>query len=376
MRTKRKIRYAVVGLGHIAQVAVLPAFKNAKENSELVALVTDDPEKAEKLARKYIKHKPVSEVIYDYDNYEELLRSGRIDAVYICLPNHMHEAYSTRAFQAGIHVLCEKPLALTMKEGERMKQAARDNNCLLMTAYRLHFESANLQTLKMCREGKLGELRYFSSDFSFQVSDPDNIRLKTETGGGPLWDIGIYCINAARNLFESEPLQVMAFAETKAGDPRFDQVEEMVCATLRFPDEKLASFTVSFGADSVSRYQICGTKGSVVLENAYDYAVGRELHYMQNEKVKTRRFKKSDQFAPEIIYFSNCILENKQPEPSVEEGLADIRVITALYESIERGEPVQLEPWPEKSPKLSPRMENVKPAFRKPDEINVQSPHH
>jgi predicted dehydrogenase len=344
MKTKR-IRYAVVGLGHIAQVAVLPAFKNAKDNSELVALVTDDAEKARRLAKKYLKNNNEAEVIYDYNSYEKLLRSGRIDAVYICLPNHLHEAYSIRAFQAGVHVLCEKPLALTVNEGEQMRRAARENNCFLMTAYRLHFESANLQTLKMCRDGKLGDLRYFSSDFSFQITDPDNIRLKTETGGGPLWDIGIYCINAARNLFEAEPLQVSAFAETRAGDPRFDQVEEMVSATLRFPDERLASFTVSFGADSVSRYQICGTKGSVVLENAYEYAVGREMRFIQDEKVRTRRFKKSDQFAPEIEYFSDCIINGHQPEPSVEEGLADIRVIMALYQSIERGEPVQLEPW-------------------------------
>jgi predicted dehydrogenase len=373
MRAKRKIRYAVVGLGHIAQVAVLPAFKNASANSELVALVTDDPVKARTLAPKYLGDN--REAVYDYDNYEKLLQSGRIDAVYICLPNHLHENYATRALQAGIHVLCEKPLALTVAEGERMKRAATKGGALLMTAYRLHFEPANLQTLKMCREGKLGELRYFSSDFSFQVDDPQNIRLKTETGGGPLWDIGIYCINAARNLFDSEPLQVMAFAETKTGDPRFDQVEEMVSATLRFPDERLASFTVSFGADSVSRFQICGTKGSVVLENAYEYAAGRELRYMKDEKVKSRKFKKSDQFSPEILYFSDCIIHNRQPEPSAEEGIADMRVILALYDSIERGEPIQLEPWPEKTQRLSPQMEKVMPPINPPKEIHVNPPH-
>lgn len=373
MKTSRKIRYGVVGLGHIAQVAVLPAFKNAKKNSVLSALVTDDPEKALKLSKKYAIPK---ENVYDYDGYEALLRSGQIDAVYISLPNHLHEDYATRALQAGIHVLCEKPLTLTVEDADRIEAAAADGGAQLMTAYRLHFEPANLQALKICRGGKLGSLRYFSSDFSFNVTDPENIRLKSEKGGGTLWDIGIYCVNAARNLFGAEPLQVIGFAETAAGDSRFEQVEEMVSAILRFPDERIATFTVSFGADAVAQYRVVGTKGSLVVDKAYEYADTRTLYLYKNEKlIQRKNFKKSDQFAPEILYFSDCILNGRVPEPSVAEGRADIRVIRAIYESIERGEPVLLEPWPRKTPPLSPKMEIVKPAVDKPGEINAQSPH-
>src|SRR5689334_7091572 len=153
----KKIRYAVVGLGHIAQVAVLPAFAHA-ENSELAALVSDDPEKRAKLGRKY-KVKAFS-----YAEYDDCLRSGRVDAVYIALPNHLHREYSERAARAGVHVLCEKPMAVTARDCEAMIRAARKNRVKLMIAYRLHFERANLEAAKIARSGRLGELRFFSSD--------------------------------------------------------------------------------------------------------------------------------------------------------------------------------------------------------------------
>ena len=142
-RTKR-IRYAVAGQGYIAQAAVLPAFKNAVKNSELVALISDDPAKLVKLARKYdVKH------TYDYSEYDKCLGSGEVDAVYIALPNHMHEEYTIRAARAGVHVLCEKPMALTVGECQSMIQACRENRAKLMIAYRLHFEKSNLKAIEL-----------------------------------------------------------------------------------------------------------------------------------------------------------------------------------------------------------------------------------
>src|SRR5580765_3007976 len=137
---KRLIRYAVVGCGHIAQVAMLPAFANARRNSKLVAIVSGDPEKREALKKKYEVERAV-----DYAQYDQLLKSGDIDAVYIALPNSMHAEYGERAARAGIHVLCEKPMALTEAECERMMRTAREQNVKLMVAYRLHFERANLE---------------------------------------------------------------------------------------------------------------------------------------------------------------------------------------------------------------------------------------
>src|SRR5262249_21276406 len=182
----RSVRYAVIGLGHIAQAAVLPAFKHARRNSVLAALVSSEEQKLKQLGRRYGVSKLCS-----YDDVDELFASGDIDAVYIALPNDMHKDYTIRAARAGLHVLCEKPMAVTPRECEEMIRATRQAKVKLMIAYRLHFERANLEVGKLARSGKLGELRFFSSDFAMQVSD-DNIRLNPpDQGGGPLFDIGI-----------------------------------------------------------------------------------------------------------------------------------------------------------------------------------------
>ena len=181
-----KVRYAVVGLGHIAQVAVLPAFAHA-ENSELTALVSDDPEKLEKLGRKYKVTRR-----YSYEQFEECLGSGAVDAVYIALPNHLHREYTERAARGGVHVLCEKPLAVTEEDCLSMIRVAEENRVKLMVAYRLHFEEANLKAIDLVQSGKLGDPRLFDSVFTMTVKDGD-IRLNPrELGGGTLYDIGVY----------------------------------------------------------------------------------------------------------------------------------------------------------------------------------------
>src|SRR5579863_4823368 len=248
-RDQNKVRYAVVGLGYISQDATLPAFFNARRNSEVRALVTDDPVKARRLSGKYDVP-----LFYSYEEFDLCLKSGEIDAVYIALPNSMHHAYSIAAANAGIHVLCEKPMAMDETECQAMITAAEENGVKLMIAYRLHFERANLNAVEAIRSGKIGAPRIFSSVFTQQASC-GNIRLSKELGGGPIWDIGIYCINAARYLFRSEPEEVFAFAGT-GDDERFREVEEGATAILHFPEGRLATFSCSFGASDVSEFQV------------------------------------------------------------------------------------------------------------------------
>ena len=174
---RKQVRYAVVGLGHIAQVAVLPAFGNSRRNSKLAALVSGDPVKLEQLGNKYGVQERCS-----YAQYDALLGSGAIDAVYIALPNSLHCDYAVRAAKAGVHVLVEKPMALTEEECERMARAARDGGVKLMVAYRLHFERANLEAIEVARSGRIGEPHLFSSTFSMHVV-PGNIRAQSALGG-------------------------------------------------------------------------------------------------------------------------------------------------------------------------------------------------
>lgn len=364
MGDPRHIRYAVVGLGYIAQVAVLPAFRHASRNSRLVALFSDDPAKLRALKRKY--RVPLAG---SYADYEAFLRREMIDAVYIATPNSLHSKFAIAAARAGVHVLCEKPLGTTGQECRRIIEACRQNRVKLMTAYRLHFEKSNLEAMRIARSGKIGEPRYFNSIFSMQVSSP-NIRLEKKMGGGPLYDLGVYCINAARYIFREEPTEVLAM--TARGDhKRFREVEEMAGAIMRFPGERLASFTCSFGAADAATYQVAGTTGVLGLKNAYEYALPVEMEITINGEKQVRKFPKRDQFGAELVYFSDCILRNREPEPSGMEGLMDVLIIEALYRSARTSRPVKL-PNLRKGKRPSLNQAINCPPVRKPELIHAK----
>ena len=363
--SKTKIRYAVVGLGHIAQVAVLPAFRNAR-NSELFALVSEDQKKLAKLGKKYsLEH------LYSYKDYSRAL--SNVDAVYIALPNHLHREYAERAAAAGVHVLCEKPMAVTEEECRAMIKAARQNHVKLMIAYRLHFEAGNLHAIQLAQSGKLGEPRVFTSEFSQQIAE-GNVRVTEPVarGGGSVYDMGVYCINAARYLFRSEPIEVYAAAAT-GQDERFTKTEEMVSVVMRFPQDRLATFTCSFGVTPVSRYTLLGTKGTLTAEPAYGYAKPIEMKVERGGKTKTEIFPKRDQFAAELVYFSDCILKNKDPEPSGMEGLLDVRVIQAIYESIRTRRSIPIGTGVAKK-RPAPAQDIRRPAHEEPETVHAQSP--
>jgi predicted dehydrogenase len=331
----RKIRYAVVGLGAFAQSDALPAFADA-ENSELVALVSGGTSKRAELAQKYgVRH------TYNYEEYDDLLKSGSVDAVYLSVPNHLHCDYTVRAAKAGIHVLCEKPMAVTVAECQTMIQAARNNHIKLMIAYRLHLEPANLHAIEVVQSGQIGELRIFTSVFTQQVADGD-IRLNREVGGGTLDDIGIYCINAARYIFQSEPIAVFASIASN-GEQRFRSVAEMTSVIMHFPGDRLATFTCSFGAVRIQTYQVVGTKGDLRVDLAYS-TQGPIKHILTIDGNRQERsFEPHNQVVAEFIYFSDCILDNKEPKLSGTEGLNDVRIIRALDKSIETGSFVKLD---------------------------------
>jgi predicted dehydrogenase len=363
----RKIRYAVVGLGWIAQESILPGFKNASKNSELAAFVTDDPEKARKLGEEYKVTTTVS-----YDHYDQLIRSGSIDAVYIALPNNLHADFTIRAARAGVHVVCEKPMARSVGECESMTHACQEHGVKLMIAYRLHFEPGNLKAIEIVNSGELGEPRFFGSIFGQQVPE-GNIRLEKSFDGGPLMDVGVYCINAARYLFRAEPEEVVAFGATIKDDARFEKIHEMASAILRFPGERLASFTSSLGSASVDSYAVVGTKGELRVSPGYGYHDKRELVRTVAGKERTETFKRGDQFGAEVQYFSQCILDDTMPEPGGLEGTADIRVIEGILESIRSGRTVRL---PHANPVQYPGTQQKieLPAVKPSKIVNAQSP--
>jgi predicted dehydrogenase len=359
------IRYAVVGLGHIAQVAVLPAFAQARRNSRLVAVVSGDAAKRRELARRYkLEHQ------YSYAEFDACLQ--HVDAVYIALPNSLHAEYTVRAAAAGVHVLCEKPMAVTATECQSMIQACAANRVKLMIAYRLHFEELNLAAVELVARGRIGEPRFFSSTFAMTVR-PGNIRTKRTLGGGTLYDIGIYCINAARYLFRAEPTEVMACSVT-SGAARFRDIDETTAAVLRFSDGRIAQFVSSFNAADVGEYRIVGTKGQLHADPAYEYAAGLAFTLTVGDRTTRKRVGKRDQFAPQLLHFSDCIQRNRAPEPSGEDGLQDVRIIEALYRSAEIGRSVSLPPYRDTTPP-SARQRITRPGIRKPKLVKARSAH-
>jgi glucose-fructose oxidoreductase len=363
---RRPVRYAVVGVGHIAQVAVLPGFANA-ENSELTALVSDDATKLRELGRQYDVAHGVS-----YDEYDELLSSGKVDAVYIALPNHLHREYAVRAAELGVHALCEKPLAVTERDCMKMIAAAEESGVTLMTAYRLHFERANLEAIEIVQGDELGRIRSFHSIFTQNVK-PGDIRLSpVEQGGGALYDLGIYCVNAARYLFRAEPICVHAVSISGV-DERFAHCDATTSAILRFPDDRIATFTCGFDGADVSMYRVVGSDGELVMEPAYEYATELGYRVRASGHRTERRFEKRDQFGPELFYFSECILEGRQPEPDGHEGLADVRVIESIHESARTGRVVNVPPTQRsRRPGIEQRIE--RPGFDEPPKVHASGP--
>jgi len=198
-----------------------------------------------------------------------------------------------------------------------------------------------------------------------------DIRTKRAYGGGTLYDIGIYCINAARNLFRAEPTEVSAVS-VNTGLTTLSEIDETTAATLRFGDDHVASFVTSFNADDVAAYRIVGTKGHVHVDPAYEYAEGLEYTATIDGKTVRKRVRKHDQFAAELLYFSDCIQNDLEPEPSGEEGLQDVRIVQALYESAKRGRPVRIRPFA-KTRRPTGRQRITRPGVTKPQLIKVQS---
>lgn len=331
----QRIRYAVIGLGNIAQVAVLPAFAHASENSELVGLVSADREKLRTLGKRY-----GVATTGTYEELERVIDEANVDAVYVTVPNAFHCEVTGRAARAGAHVLCEKPMATTVEDCQQMIRSTKDAGVKLMIAYRLHFEEANLLAVQRIRAGEIGEPRVFSSVFCHQVR-PGNIRTRDELGGGALFDMGVYCLNASRYLFQDEPLEVYA-TQVLGTDERSADVDEMTTAVMRFPGNRIAQMTASQGAADVSEYRVVGTKGQLRLEPAYEYTGHlREVLTIEGDS-KVRTFPERDQFAPELVYFSRCILENIEPVPSGSEGLEDVRILQAMVRSAQSGARITL----------------------------------
>ena len=337
-----RVGIAIVGVGRISVNEMLPAFAQSK-HAKPVALVSGDRAKALKIARQY--NIPESAVL-DYKDYDRLAQMPEVQGVYIALPNSMHAEYTIRAARAGKHVLCEKPMANTVAECQSMIEACRSAKRKLMIAYRRQYSPLDRALVKMIREKKLGELREFISVNSQNMGAPQHWRLKRAlAGGGPLPDVGLYCISEARFLSGEEPSEVIGHTWSTPGDARFREVEESCQFTLRFPSGFTATCTTGYSSHKSQMFRLNGASAWAEMSPAYAYE-GNQLRVSRveqgREQASELQIEEGNQFARELDHFAQCVRKDKEPHTPGEEGLHDQRIIEAIYESARTKRPVKL----------------------------------
>jgi predicted dehydrogenase len=334
----KKMGWAIVGLGSLSIYEILPAFAKC-EKSKPVAFVSGHPDKANKLAERYdINPKN----IYNYQNYDSIKDNPEVDIIYIVLPNSMHAEYTVRGFQAGKHVLTEKPMANTPADCQKMIDAGRAAGKKLMVAYRCRYEPFNQEAIRICRSGELGSIQAILTNAGWRVTNPNQWRLKKDmAGGGSLMDIGIYALNGARYLSGEEPTEISAMSYTTPNDPRFKEVEENIYFQMRFPSGALANCTSSYGYFHTSCFRVIGTKAWLEMDPATWYN-GLRLKVGSDDGVTEKELPTKDHFALEMDHMSQCVMENKEPLTPGEEGLRDITLMMAIYESARTGKAVKV----------------------------------
>jgi predicted dehydrogenase len=329
----RKLNFALAGLGSLSTNQIAPALAKT-QYAQLSGIITGTPEKAERWREQYAIPE---RNIYSYDNMDRLVDNPDIDVVYVVTPNSLHLEHTVRAARAGKHVLCEKPMANSVVDCETMIAACRDAGVKLAIGYRCQFEPHHLECMRLARDGDFGAIRVIEAGFGFRIGNPAQWRLRRElAGGGALMDVGIYALQTCRYLTGEEPLRVSAL-ETKTDPVKFAEVDESMTFQLTFPSGVIAECSTSYNVNGINRYRAFAERGWFGLEPAYDYAGLRGATSRGPMNIDA-----IDQFAAEIDDFAQCILEDRESKVAGSEGLRDLRVIEAIYESIGSGRTVEL----------------------------------
>lgn len=337
-----RVGFAVLGLGRLALEEILPAFAQTKR-AKLVALISGTPDKAKLVASQY---GVAPDAVYGYGDWSRIGADPAIQAVYVVTPNALHLEATLQAAAAGKHVLCEKPMATSSADCQAMIDACAKAGRHLMIAYRCQYEPNNRALEAMVRDKRHGAAKLYDAVNTQNMAAPTQWRFdKALAGGGALPDIGLYCLNGARFLTGEEPVEVSAQTYSTPGDPRFKEVEEQVSFTLRFPSGFTANCAASYGLHENRRLGLGLPGAAVDFANAFAYA-GQRLTVAHRdgdaESVAERRVPSKNQFALELDHMAECVATGRRPRTPGEEGLADQRIMEAIYRSADTGQPVAL----------------------------------
>jgi len=337
----KRLGIAVVGLGNLALEEIIPAFGQAK-HVRLAALVSGNPEKARIIGAQYGVD---ANSLYDYANFDRIRDNPAIDIVYIVLPNSMHSDFTARAAAAGKHVLCEKPMATSVAEAQHMIAACRSAGRKLMIAYRLQYDPAHRTAIGFARSGKFGKIRMIqASNGQNDAANGQWRQIKAMAGGGSLPDVGLYCTNAFRYLTGEEPIEVTGQMTYPSGDKRFSQIEDVSLFTMRFPSGIIATGNAGYSFHESRLLRVQAETGWFGLDPAFGYDnLALQINRKEGKAsgLETRRFTPHSQFANEMDAFALSLHNNATPLTPGEEGLQDMRILEAIYQSAAGGSPVK-----------------------------------
>ena len=331
--SRKRLGFAICGLGGLSEHQIAPALEKTA-NCRLTGIITDTPEKASSWKSRYnIPDKSV----YTYDTMHRMADNRDIDVVYIVTPNALHLDHALAAAKAGKHVFCEKPMEISVERCQKMIDALKAAKRMLGIAYRCQFEPSHLECMRLAHEKVFGSLKVIDSYFGFNIP-PGVWRLKRElAGGGPLMDVGIYALQLTRYLTGEEPVWISG--TTTHGDPaRFSEVEESVIWQARFPSGVISNCGASYNAAPNGYFRAIAEHGWFGMDPAFNYSGNRGTR----SDGKPLEFPEPDPFATEMDDFAQCILENKPSKVSGEEGLRDVKLMMAIYESARTGKAIEL----------------------------------
>lgn len=331
----QKIRWGVLSTARIGVRQVIPAFQQGKY-CEVLAIASRSEERANNAAGSL-------GIARAYGSYEALLRDPDVDAIYNPLPNHMHKDWSVKAMKAGKHLLCEKPVGLTVREVEEMIAARDRYGVMAGEAFMVKTHPQWLEARDRVNRGEVGELRLIQGMFSYYNTDPENIRNKPEMGGGGMWDIGCYCVTMSRFLFGEEPVSVMALLEF---DPEM-KTDRLGSVLMVFPSGQ-SQFAVSTQLVPYQRMHMFGTRGHLEVSIPWNAPNDRPCKVIQDEgdkfmeEVTVHTFPVTDQYTLMGDAFSRAILEGTGVPVPLEDGWNNTRALRAIFESAERRAWVEL----------------------------------
>jgi D-xylose 1-dehydrogenase (NADP+, D-xylono-1,5-lactone-forming) len=322
----KKLNWGLLSTANINRALINPL--RASKRTHLLAVASRSISSAESYAREW-------NIPRAHGSYEALLADPEIDVIYNSLPNHLHAEWTIKALRAGKHVLCEKPIALTLDEVDAMSQAAHETGKVLEEAFMYRHHAQTLKVKEIVDSGTLGELQLIKGAFTFTLTHEGDIRSKQETGGGSIWDIGCYPISYARMIVGANPLEVFGWQLIGEGG-----ADESFIGQMRFENGVHAQFDSGFKSPDRAMMEIVGTEASLSIPSPFKPGKTSEIILSSDDKKEKIKIKGNELYLGEVEDMCDAILHGKAPRISLEDSRKNTAVILALLESAKSGKTV------------------------------------